>query len=86
MILLTEEQCRALIAHPAINSSQWARWFYEDAPKVPELPDHAFRRVLSVSPMTERTRLRISNAVGKHLQIFATAHATVTADDGEQIL
>ena len=86
MILLTEDECRALIAHPAITTSQWARWFYEDAPKIPELPDHAFRRVLSVAPMTERTRLRISNSVRKHLTLFAAAHALVTSDEGEQFL
>lgn len=80
MKLLTEEQCRAVVERYG-NDAQLARWFYEDAPTVPERPHPAFVRVLSVSPMTERTRLRISNLVLRYFQPFAEAYGIVGEEE-----
>ena len=80
MNILDEKTCRAALAHPAINHSQMARWFYENAPKVPTAPDSAFRRVLSVQPMTDRTRMRISLAVLNHFGGIAAAWQQVNSD------
>lgn len=86
MILLSEEECRAILENPGVNHRQMARWFYEHAPGEIAAPDAALRRVLTTEPMTDRTRLRISLAVMNHFEDIGKAYRKITSDADEVIL